>query len=102
MKEFETSGFTFRIKTMNAIELLALQDQIEFDSYESSIQTYNTMLEHVEVKIKDQWLTVKQKENFYPVDIENNLQAIKDIITHVVNYLKEVFRKSNASNTETK
>lgn len=101
MKEFETNGFTFRVKKMNAIELLALQDQINFDTYETSIQTYNTLLEHCEVKIKEQWLQVYKDKNYYPVEIEDNISMLKDVIKNMIAYLKEVFQKSNASNAQT-
>ena len=101
MKEFETNGFTFRVKKMNAIELLALQDQINFDNYEASIQTYNTLLEHCEVKIKEQWLQTYKDKNYYPIELEENVSMLKDVIRNMIAYLKEVFQKSNASNTQT-
>ena len=55
----------FRIKKMNAVELLALRSQIDFEDYNSTKTLYNTLLENMEVKINEKWLPVKEGNNFY-------------------------------------
>lgn len=102
MEEFEINGNTFRIKKMNAIELLALRDQIVFDDFDSSEKAYLEILSKIEVKIKeDQWLQVRQGNNFYPIGIEDDIVSIEALVLKVIGYLKEVFRKSNSSKKET-
>lgn len=101
MEEFRIKGNTYRIKKMNAIELLALRSQIAFDDYATSQKAYMEILSKVEVKVKDNWLPVRQEKNFYPAGIEDDVATIEKLITNVVKYLKEVFQKSNASSEET-
>lgn len=98
MEEFVIGNNTFRIKRMNAIELLAFQSSTSFESYEDSLKSFDTILEHVEVKCNDVWLQVKQKSNYYPAGIENDINAIQEIVTRFTDYLRSVFSKSSASN----
>lgn len=98
MKEFTIKDFTFRIKKMNAVELLALRSQISFDSFESTQNAYNTLLTKCEVKVKDAWIQVKQNNDFYPAGVEDDVEVIEGIIKEIISYVKEVFQKSNASN----
>lgn len=97
MEEFKIKDNVFRIKKMNAIEILALRSQVSFDDYASSEKTYIEILSRVEVKVKDEWISIKQGNNFYPEGIEEDVETIEQIITNVLKYLKEVFQKSNAS-----
>lgn len=101
MEEFTLQDYTFRIKKMNALELMALRDQIGFDSYDASLHTYNIILENVEVKVKTDWIQVKQKENFYPAGLEENVKLVSDICMNMIQYIKEVFTKSISSDKET-
>ena len=101
MDEFKIthSSETFRVKKMNAIEALALQSQIDFDSVESTEKLYNAILERLEVKVNDQWLPVKEKGRniYYPDGIENCVNVIQELIHHFLyDYLKPLFQKSNA------
>lgn len=93
----------YRIKKMNAIDMLAMQSQISFDTAKQSKSCYSQMLERIEVKCQDKWLPVKEedKEIYYPVNVENDLSLIQDLIGFFMNWLREVFRKSNESNSKT-
>ena len=51
----------YRIKKMNAIEMLAIQSQISFDSADESYACYSQILERCEVQCNDKWLPVKEK-----------------------------------------
>ena len=84
---------TYRIKKMNAIEILALRSQYDFNSYYSTLNLFNTVLERMEVKCNDNWLPVKEKgkEIFYPTGVENDGEVIKDLISFFTKYIKEVF-----------
>lgn len=103
MENLTIGEFEYRIKKMNAIELLALQTQVSFDSFENAAKCYETILERIEVKMGERWLQVKEtgKNVFYPVDIENDIETITTLIKHFMAYLKEVFQKSNESNSKT-
>lgn len=87
----------YRIKKMNAIELLSMQSQISFKSAKQSQACYSQMLERIEVKCQDNWLPVKEenKEVYYPSGIEFDLEAIQELISFFMKWLKEVFQKSN-------
>lgn len=87
----------YRIKKMNAIELLSIQSQISFKSAKQSQACYSQILERIEVQCQDKWLPVKEvdKEVYYPAGIENDLVAIQDLIGFFLKWLKEVFQKSN-------
>ena len=80
---------------MNAIELLALRSQIDFNNYESSLKLYNILLEKVEVKAGDRWIQVKDGNIFVPAGIENDFKTVEALIEFVLEYLKSVFMKSN-------
>lgn len=81
----------YRIKKMNAIEVLALKSQIDFSTMESTIKCYSTILERIEVKVKDQWMPVKNKDNYYPAELENDSKLMEQLITYFLEYIKEVF-----------
>lgn len=97
MNEFTVKDFKFRIKKMNAIELLALKSSISFDNVDELKQTYDSLLERVEVNVKDNWLQVKQNDNYLPADIETDVELVDGLITAILQYIKSVFTKSNAS-----
>ena len=81
----------FRIKKMNAIEVLALQTVFDVDDYSKVLACFETMLEKIEVKIGEQWVTVKDGNNYYPADVENNIEIIKELVAYFMRYMKEVF-----------
>lgn len=93
MDEFIINDNTFRIKNMNAIELLALQTQYNFDDADSSSKLFNNMLERMEVKCNNSWLPVKEKgkDIYYPANVENDYKTIKQLIGKFSSYLKSVF-----------
>lgn len=86
----------YRIKKMNAIEFLALRSQLDFSTMQSTMNCYSTILEQLEIKVKDQWLPVKKGDIYLPAELETNFQLMEELITFFLNYLKEVFPKSNA------
>lgn len=101
-KEFKLSTFnqTFRIKKLNAIEIFAIKTQIDFDNFKSALDTFNLILENVEVKLDDNWLPVKDRSNYYPLGIEDDIVAIDEISAQFMKQFKEVFQKSNASTSK--
>lgn len=97
MKEKTIKENVYRIKKMNAIETLALQSSISFDSIKDIMKSYKDVLERVEVKFNNNWLPVKEegKEVYYPAGIEDNLEELKEVIKFFLDYIKEVFQLSN-------
>lgn len=90
----------FRNSTLKATELLALQTQISFDNINQTETLFNYILEHVEVEIAGTWCKLKEKnrEIYYPIGIENEIQALNEIIIYFLNdILKPIFTKSNES-----
>lgn len=96
LNEFTIDNYKFRIKRMNAIELLALRTTINTNSADEMLATYNGFLERIEVNVKDNdWLQVKQGNNFYPANIESNALIIEQLIKRFINYVTSVFTNSN-------
>lgn len=88
---------SFRIKKMNAIEVLALRSQIDFENFDKAFDAYVTILEKLEVKIADSWVPVKEKgrEVYFPMGIENNLKAIQELLNYFTyKYFLPLFKKS--------
>lgn len=94
--------FTYRIKSMNALEVLALKTCVDFDNYESTLNMYNVLLDKIEVQIIDKWLTVKEKDSnvFCPAEAEHDIDLLQELITFIMEYIQQVFPKSNGSKTK--
>lgn len=102
MNEFsiKSSDLTFRIKHMNAIEILAMRTQFSNESLESTITSFKTILENIEVKCDEKWIPakIKGREVYFPDGLENDINVVNDLISYFIGtFLKSVFQKSNAS-----
>lgn len=90
----------FRIKKMNALETLAMQNVMKFSDMDSTLKTYMTIMEYIEVKVNDKWIDVYNKKTgeMLPVSLNENIAQVNDLITFFLKeYLIPVFRKSNES-----
>lgn len=96
------NGNEYRIKTMNAIELMALRSQIDFDNYEKVLKMYEIMLEKLEVEVNGKWLPVKTPGTkiYVPSGLENDVDTTEKLIMFVMEYVKSVFTKSDVSKKE--
>lgn len=94
--EKQIGKFNFRIRKMNAIELLAFNMQSEIQTFDGTVETFNLILENIEVQTGDSWLPVKEKNKniFYPSGIENDIMTIKELIPFFMNYIGSVFHPS--------
>lgn len=102
MNEFQIKSMNqvFRIKKMNAIEVLALRTQLDTENIEAATKLYMTILERIEVKVGEQWLPVRDgKFNIYtPAGIEENIEALDELIHYFMHeYLYPIFTKSDES-----
>lgn len=88
----------FRVGKITPIELLALQMQINFNNLELTTNLFTFILEHLEVKIMDSWVAVKErnKEVYMPMNIATNLAALRELVFYFLNnYMKPLFTNSN-------
>ena len=100
MENLEFKNHTYRIKKLNAIQILAFRTQVSFDDFKASEKLYMLILENIEVQCNDKWLPVKQGNNYYPKNIEDDIETIERLLDYFLEYLKEVFPKSNESKAQ--
>lgn len=99
--KLECSDLNFRLRQMNAIELLALRSTMSNKSFADAKTSFNTLLEMVEVQFDGQWMPVKEQnaEVYFPAGIENDVDVISSLIQYIMStFILPVFQKSNASN----
>ena len=101
-KTFKIANYEqyFRIKKMNAIELLGIRSQIDFNNLDSAIEFFKIALEHIEVKIGNDWVPVKMKnrEVYLPDGLENDVMAVNELTNYITKeFLMPVFLKSSES-----
>lgn len=101
-KEFTIDGydFQFRFAKMNAIEILALQTQLTFNSIAQSQINIESMLERIEVKIGDSWTLVKMKgrQVYTPTSIEENIDLVSKLCSKFMDMIiNPLFQKSEES-----
>lgn len=97
MKEFEVNGMKFRPKEMSATEVLALETVVNFSDVDSAKYMFDSILERVEVQIKDVWVQVKAKglDSYTPVSLKEDLHTLYEICTQFMKIvITPVFRKS--------
>lgn len=93
---------TFRIKKISPTKLLALRMATDLNDIDSADHFYSFILENIEVKIKESWSSVKEGENYFPFDLEEDLNALEELTDYFTKqYLRKVFTKSNESTSNT-
>lgn len=98
MEEFKIKENTFRVKQMNAIEMLAVKTQFNVDSVDQAIKFITVILERLEVKVKDTWFPCKEKgkEIYYPVGLQDDSETLSELMTEFFRrVIKPVFPKSD-------
>ena len=92
--------YTFRVKKMSPIDVLAISTQINFESFKMTKTLMTFCIENVEVKIGEKWLPVKvqDKEIYQPAEIVNKYTALNELFTYMMEKItKEVFPSSSES-----
>lgn len=98
MKSITLNEHEFRIKKLNAIEVLAMRNVIDFENFHKCVSTFDTILEKFEVKVKDKFMPVKDGSNYYPAGIEDDLDSIQTLISFFINdYMRPLFQSSSES-----
>lgn len=88
--------YLFRPKVMRAVEINAIGMTMDLDDINATIKTYDFCLEHIEVNIKDNWLPVKKGNDYWPATIENDVVAVKELVTWFLqNVVFKVFQNSS-------
>ena len=102
MENLKIKSNEFRIRKMNAIEVISFRSLMDFKTLDSVNGFLKTVLENIEVKIGDEWLPVKEKnrEVYYPNGIENDIKAIDKLLNYFQSYLGEVFTQSSTLKEE--
>lgn len=97
-KEFQIEAmpnYSFRTKKLRAIEINAIAQTLDLDSIQATIQTQDFILEHLEVSIKGVWTTVKQKNDYWPATLEDDVIATKQLVGWFLNnVVYSAFQKS--------
>lgn len=96
-KEFQIEQYTFRIRKLNAVEMLGLRTENEMmiDS-DSSTKFYNKILSCFEVKAGESWLKVYSNGNYYPAELEDNVELVMKLVDYfMTNFLRPAFTKSD-------
>lgn len=106
-KEFKIKSReeTFRVGQISPVDLLAISTQIDFENFNMTKILIQFCLENTEVKMGEKWIPVKTKgrELYYPKDIVNDLIAMNEIFTWMMeNVIVAVFQRSSESTTQTK
>ena len=102
MENLKIKSNEFRIRKMNAIEVISFRSLMDFKTLDGVSGFFKTVLENIEVKIGDEWLPVKEKnrEAYYPNGIENDIKAIDKLLNYFQSYLGEVFTQSSTLKEE--
>lgn len=105
-KEFKINSRkeTFRVAHISPVDLLAISTQIDFENFKMTKTLMLFCLENVEVKIGEKWVPVKTKDReiYYPKDLENDLIGLNEIFVWMMeNVITTVFQKSSESTMKT-
>lgn len=101
--KIESRDNEFRVKKIDTIELMAVVMTLDLNSIESSKEYITFALDHIQVKIANDWISVKPKNKpvYWPANIENDYAAIKELISwFTTNIIKPVFQSSSKSNKD--
>lgn len=91
------SNIEIRFKKISPVRLLALQTALDLNDIEKSEKFFTFVLENAEVKISNEWVSLKEKDRdvYYPVGIDKNLNALNEVIKVFINeVLKPAFTQS--------
>lgn len=98
-------NYEFRVKEMNAIEILALRTQLDFENVEDAQKFFNQALRRIEVKAGENWVPCfemidvdKNIGVYYPEELGKNPELTQSVIGYFMkNYIYPVFPKSSES-----
>lgn len=97
----DTREEQFRITKLKPSEVLALSMSVDLDDYKKSVELFDFVLEHTEVKMGDKWNPVKtpNREVYMPLGIDTDYTSIQKIVEF---FLKEVLAKAFQTSRESR
>ncbi len=90
--------YQFKIKKISPVDLLCLTTTMNLEDFNKTKDSYNFILEHMEVKINEKWFDVKipGREIYSPESLETNLIALNELIEYFFsNIIAPLFQKSS-------
>lgn len=96
LEEFKVDDidFTFRYKKIKPTKLLALSTQLGNQDLTTNEEVYDLILENTEVKVEGSWVTLKEREVFFPPILEERLDVLQSlVIKFIKDYLTPVFMR---------
>lgn len=98
-KEFNIEAIKgdFRVGLKNGIEAVSMRYCLMgLNDAKNTTKIFEEILEHIEYRIdKDNWIKVKDGNNYYPNGIEQNGRAIEELVVKFMSYLEDFFQDSN-------
>lgn len=91
------SGREYREKLTSIIDLMSIISYYDPDDLEKINAVNSFALEHLEVKVKDVWISVKKKGNdaLTPASLESDVAELYDITNwYLNNVIQPVFQQS--------
>ena len=87
----------FRVGFKNGIEAVSMRYCLMgLNDAKQTTKIFEEILEHTEYRIdKDNWIRVKEGNNYYPNGIENNAKAIEQLVVKFLSYLEDFFTDAN-------
>lgn len=76
-------GVEFRIKDhLPPLEVFALSTQVDFDDFDKTLKLSEYALEHMEVKIGERWLAVKERgaNALNPLGIDEDMNNVAELV----------------------
>lgn len=98
MFTIEGYDYEFRVKELNAIEVLAFRTQLDFENVDAAVQFFNEVLRRIEVKAGENWIACEENGVYYPAGLDKDDHLAHELIAYFMkNFIKPVFPKSNES-----
>lgn len=98
MFTIEGYDYEFRVKELNAIEVLAFRTQLDFENVEAAQKFFNEVLRRIEVKAGENWIACEENGIYYPAGLDKDTYLTQELISYFMkNFIKPVFPKSNES-----
>ncbi len=107
-KEFQLKNFdnkfVFRVGKISPVELLAISQTVNLESFKANKELMTFCFENAEVKIGETWVPVKVKgrEVYQPMGIEDKLIALNELFVWMLeNVIYLAFTSSSESTEKT-
>lgn len=77
-------GYTYRVKKLNALDIFAIKTACSFKTVESAKTSFEQILNKIEVQCLDKWITCFEEDNFYPANLENDVELVNELVSWFV------------------